>query len=191
MGKNKTEIYLIKIKINSITPQITREIVIDSSVLLSDFHKIIQTVMGWTNSHLHQFRVGNLIYSQPDEESLMECIDYTDVELQTVLNSDNKEIIYDYDFGDDWEHIITLKKTLEELPKQIPICISGKRNCPPEDCGGPYGYMTLLRILKNPKHKEYKEMKQWIGKKFDSEYFDIEIINKLLKKKDYGCICLE
>jgi len=191
MSKNKTEIYLIRIKLNNITPQITREIVIDSSVLLSNFHKIIQTVMGWTNSHLHQFRVGNLIYSQPDDESLMECIDYTDVELQTILNSDNKEIIYDYDFGDDWEHIITLKKTMEEIPKQLPICISGKRNCPPEDCGGPYGYMTLLRILKNPKHKQYKEMKQWIGKKFDSEYFDIEIINKLLKKKDYGCICLE
>ena len=187
----KNEYYELKIKLNNISPQITREIIVDSSVVLQDFHKIIQTVMGWTNSHLHQFRVGNLFYSKPDEESLIESIDYTDIELQTVLNADNREIIYDYDFGDDWEHIITLKKIIYEKPKQVPICISGKRNCPPEDSGGPYGYQSLLRILKNPNHKEYKEMKQWIGKQFDSEYFDIDIINKLLKKKDYGCLCLE
>jgi hypothetical protein len=147
--------------------------------------------MGWTNSHLHQFRVANLIYSRPDEEPFMPSIDYADVQLRTILNNDNKEILYDYDFGDDWEHSITLKKILDVPPKQIPICISGKRNCPPEDSGGPFGYKELLRILKNPNHKEYDEIKQWFGKKFSPEYFDVARTNKLLKKKDYGCICLE
>lgn len=191
MSKAENKYYEVRIKLANIAPQIMRDVIVDSAMPLGDFHKVIQTVMGWTNSHLHQFRVGDLIYAEPDEESLIESIDYRDISLDAVLNSANKEIIYDYDFGDGWEHVISLKKIPAVVPEKVPVCTAGKRCCPPEDCGGPYGYKSLLKILSNPGHKEYREMRQWIGKKFDPEYFDMEAVNKLLRRKNYGCISLE
>ncbi|HED37234.1 MAG TPA: plasmid pRiA4b ORF-3 family protein, partial [Ignavibacteria bacterium] len=73
---------------------------------------------------------------------------------------------------------------------QIPICIDGKRNCPPEDCGGVWGYSDMLEVLKQPDHEEYESYIEWLGGKFDPEYFDKDEINKKLKKKDFGCIWL-
>jgi len=102
----------------------------------------------------------------------------------------SKKIIYEYDFGDGWEHEIVLEKIFNNRNIDNPICLSGKRNCPPEDSGGPYGYMDLLEVISDPTNEDYKEMKSWIGEDFDPEYFDKEVINELLATKDYGCISL-
>lgn len=80
---------------------------------------------------------------------------------------------YLYDFGDGWEHSIELEQILFKVEKRkYPICIAGERSCPPEDCGGVYGYEDLLEILKNPDHEEYKQMKTWAGRQFNPEKFD-------------------
>lgn len=94
---------------------------------------------------------------------------------------------YRYDFGDNWEHEIIIEKiTKDNIEKQeeIPICLSGERACPPEDCGGTWGYEELLEIQKNKKHPEYEEkIVEWLGKDFDSEKFDIDEVNKELNKR--------
>jgi hypothetical protein len=100
-------------------------------------------------------------------------------------------INYEYDFGDGWEHIIKLEKILTPNDKlQTPQCIAGKRNCPPEDCGGIWGYSDMLEILKQPEHKEYESYIEWLGDDFDPEYFNKDAINEMLKGKDFGCIWL-
>lgn len=165
---------------------------VPSDVLLSDLHKIIQTIMGWTNSHLHQFIKGRDFYEPTMPEELMmdsSGIDYTGIRLNDLLKKEKETMIYEYDFGDGWEHEIRLEKVLpfdESTP--IPVCIDGARDCPPEDCGGIWGYSELLKIVKNPAHEEYEDYMAWLPENFDPDYFDIDDTNKALKTKDYGCI---
>jgi len=186
MGINDTQ-FEVQITLNDVKPAIWRDIIINSTITLPDFHKVIQTVIGWTNSHLHQFRVGDIAYSIPDEDSLMTCIDYKGVLLSTVLKKEGDKIYYDYDYGDGWEHTIVLNKIISSSSNKKPLCIDGERSCPPEDCGGPFGYNDLVKVLSNQKGKKYKELIEWLGEEFDPEYFDKEAINELLKKKNYGC----
>ncbi len=187
--KNKKSIYKIKIHLVNIQPPIWRRILVNSDVLLPDLHKIIQTVMEWTNTHLHEFCVGKKIYGEIDEEDTLNTIDYSNIRLNKILNEINENIVYFYDFGDNWKHKITLEEILEQKLKQYyPVCIDGKRSAPPDDCGGSRGYEELLEILKNPDHPEYEEKKTWMGDEFLPEEFDIKSVNKLLHKKDYGCI---
>lgn len=186
----KTESYQLKITLNHIKPEIWRRVIVDSNIKLPDLHKIIQTVMGWTNSHLHHFIKDKTIYSEPDDESFIEYIDYRKIKLKEIISKEKQSFKYEYDFGDGWEHKIVLEKILENHNQKYPVCIDGKRNCPPEDCGGPYGYENLLDALSNPKHEEHENILEWLGGGFDAEYFDIEEINEMLKEKDYGCITL-
>ncbi|GAB4219310.1 MAG: plasmid pRiA4b ORF-3 family protein [Spirochaetota bacterium] len=181
--------YQLKICLLHIKPLIWRRFIVNSDIKLPDLHKVIQTVMGWTNTHLHQFVKDDIIYSEPDEDSLIEYVDYRKIKLNQLLKKEKQYILYEYDFGDGWEHKIVLEKIITEgdFPKH-PVCIGGKRNCPPEDCGGPYGYLDLLKIISNPENEEYDEMMEWLGGEFDPEYFDMELINDLLKSKNYGVI---
>ena len=99
------------------------------------------------------------------------------------MKSEKDSVKYEYDFGDGWEHKIVLEKILPiENEKFSPRCIKGKRACPPEDCGGIWGYQELLDILKEPDHPEYEDMLEWLGGEFDSEAFDIEETNKMLSE---------
>ena len=98
---------------------------------------------------------------------------------------------YDYDFGDSWRHKIVLEKILHfDKEQKYPVCIKGKRNCPPEDCGGIWGYYDLLEIIKNPKHPDYESMMDWLGDDFDPEYLDFEEINELLQQENFGCFSM-
>jgi len=184
------KIFQLKISLKEVDPMIWRTIQVSSMVKLPELHKILQTTMGWTNSHLHQFIIESKLYAEPDEDSSLDDIDYTNIILGQVLTQEDQNIIYEYDFGDGWEHVITLEKIITEKPQKYPSCLNGKRNCPPEDCGGPYGYMDLQSVIANPEHEEYEDMIEWLGDDFDPEYFDLGEINKLLKKKDYGCITM-
>jgi hypothetical protein len=182
-------VFQLKISLNDIKPPIWRRFVVASDIKLYDLHKIIQTIMGWTNSHLNQFIINNDYYSIPDDESFCKVIDYRKVKLNTLIDSPKSKFSYEYDFGDGWEHTIILEKVLPRMKNTFyPICFDGKRNCPPEDCGGSGGYEDLLEIISNPKHEEYEEMIEWLGDGFNPEEFDISTINELLHKKDYGCI---
>jgi hypothetical protein len=184
------ECYQLKISLNHIKPAVWRRFIVDPDIKLPDLHKVIQTVMGWTNSHLHQFVKDKKFYSEPDEDSYNESIDYRKIKLNQILSEEGQSFSYEYDFGDGWEHKIILEKILKNRMQKYPVCIDGKRNCPPEDCGGPYGYENLLEAISNPEHEDHEDMIEWIGDDFDSEYFDIEEINEMLKKKNYGCITI-
>src|SRR5271157_583998 len=133
--------YQLKISLNHIKPVIWRRFVVDSDIKLPDLHKVIQTVMGWYNSHLHQFRINKQSYSLPDEDELMEFIDYRKIKLNSLITNEKQKFYYDYDFGDGWEHTIILEKIIQkDKDIKYPVCIDGKRKCPPEDCGGDGGY---------------------------------------------------
>ena len=185
------KLYQIKIQLLKITPPIWRRVIIPSDMLLSDFHKVIQSVMGWTNSHLHQFIKDETYFLPRMEDDWtwddMNNVDYKRRKVSGLLRKENDKIIYEYDFGDSWLHTITLEKITENTRGQKkPVCIAGARNCPPEDCGGPYAYKDFLKVLRNPAHKDHDNFVVWLGEDFDPEYFSVDEVNTLFKRKDYG-----
>lgn len=189
------QIYQIKIALRGITPEIWRRILIPSDLLLENFHQIIQTTMGWTNSHLHQFKKGrkeySVKYAEDDTWEELGHIDYKSKKLRIskLLIKENDKISYEYDYGDSWWHDIILEKILPLDDKtKYPICLSGKMNCPPEDCGGIWGYAEMVEILKQPDHEEYKSYLEWLGEVYDPKYFDIDDVNLALAMEDYGCL---
>jgi len=192
MNNMTKETYQIQIAIRGIKPKIWRRVLVPSDLLLSDFHKIIQTAMGWTNSHLHQFIKNRTFYTRKmaddDFWGEMNNIDYSKIKISDLLKKEKDRIVYEYDFGDSWEHDIILEK-IEKNEKNIsiPTCLTGKNNCPPEDCGGIWGYSGMLEILKHPEHEEYEEYIEWLGEKFDPKYFNKAEINAMLKTPDFGC----
>lgn len=151
--------------------------------------------MGWHNCHLHQFVQNGNYYSQrrPGDDSWdfdLEIIDYDQkkIRVSDLLPFEKSKMVYEYDFGDNWAHDIILEKILPvQRDKTYPVCTAGKRNCPPEDCGGVWGYEDLLEILKQPQHEEYESTLEWLGGDFDPDEFDRELVNQLLAEPDYGC----
>lgn len=184
------KVYELQIKLMNSEPLIWRRFIVEPDILLVDLHRIIMTVMGWTNSHLHQFSHNNIDYA-PKEFELENSKDSRITKLDTLLKRVNDSILYEYDFGDGWAHEVILEKIFETLGKNpIPLCIGGERHCPPENCGGVWGYTNLLKIISDPKNEEYEGMLAWLGGKFNPEDFDIKKVNQKLKKKDFGCIWL-
>jgi len=187
------KIYQIQITLKGFRPKIWRRLLIPSDLLLSDFHKVIQTSMGWTNSHLHQFIKNRTFYTvkmqDDDFWDEMDNVDYKNMKVSDLLKKEKDKIVYEYDFGDGWEHDIILEKILpSDSNAKYPTCLNGKMNCPMEDCGGVWGYSDMLEILKNPDHEEYENYIEWLGEKFDPEYFNKDEVNELLRQEDYGCI---
>lgn len=187
---NKT--YQIKIALKESKPSIWRRILVPSNLLFSDLHKIIQTTMGWENSHLHQFKKGRITYSPKMPDGVfwggMDTFDYTKLRISEVLKKEKDKMIYEYDFGDSWLHDITLEKIEDnEMTKKEVTCLAGKNSCPPEDCGGIWGYYEMLEIIKDPDHEEYEDYIDWLGEEFDPEYFDKIGINTMLKSRNFGC----
>jgi hypothetical protein len=177
------QIYQMKITLDEIKPPIWRRVQVKSNITLYRFHFIIQEVMGWDDYHHHQFIIDGMTYSVSDPADMFEVIDEETVTLSQVVFEENTKFIYEYDFGDSWSHIILVEKILPfEADKHYPVCLKGKRACPPEDCGGPYGYDELLEILKNPKHPEHEEMVDWLDYDFDPEYIDLDEINERLAR---------
>lgn len=173
-------IYQIQIALKYSNPKIWRRILVYSDFKLDDFHRILQTTMGWTNSHMHQFSAGHQDYA-PAEFEIEDAKDTRKVNLDKILNEKQPKITYEYDFGDGWEHSIVLEKILPFDNKvTVPVCLAGKRNCPPEDCGGVWGYADLLEIIANPQHPEYEDWLEWIGDDFDPADFDKHFINEQL-----------
>ena len=182
----KPSIYQLKVTLVGSKPPIWRRILVSGDVNLSVFHQILQDVMGWTDSHLHQFVVGGIMYSAPYDDYAddleIEFRDESKYKLSQLLKREKDSLIYEYDFGDSWEHKIVLEKILpDDGSTETPSCIKGKRACPPEDCGGVWGYANLIEIVQNPKHPEHQEMLEWLEEGFDPEYFDLDDINEGLQ----------
>ena len=99
-----------------------------------------------------------------------------------MVSEAGDKFVYEYDFGDSWEHVILVEKILQlETGVNYPICLGGKRACPPEDCGGIWGYGDLLEAIQDPTHPEHKDMLEWLGGSFNPEGFDVDIVNQRLK----------
>lgn len=182
MTKTSPKIFQFKIKLCGITPMIWRRVHALSDSTFGDLHYVIQGAMGWDCSHLHEFamcnpRTGSLDRIASSEEVAEvggDLINQDSVTIDSYFSSANKKANYTYDFGDDWEHEIVLEKILDVVDGvDYPICIAGKRACPPEDCGGVWGYQNLIEILADPNNEEYEERLEWYGE-FDSEEFDLK-----------------
>jgi len=151
-----------------------------SDIALSRLHTILQVVMGWTDSHLHQFLAGGTYYGTPDRELGIERQNERRVRLNEVLRRPKDRMVYEYDFGDGWEHDIVLERTMSPVPRgRYPIVVAGKRACPPDDVGGIGGYYDFLDAIKDPKHPDHHDMMEWCGGSFDPEAFDVQEINRL------------
>jgi hypothetical protein len=186
MSKTESAIYQVKITLRDSKPPIWRRLLISSETTLAQLHDIIQTAMGWYDSHLHMFTIHNERYSMPydpDHLSELDARDSGRVKLSKLVMAEGEKFTYEYDFGDGWEHTIVIEKILPPDPKQqLPMCVKGKRACPPEDVGGVWGYDNFLEAINNPKHPEHKMYKEWIGGKFDPEAFDLDGVNQVLRQ---------
>ena len=171
MEENFERVYQLKTMLKDSRPPIWRRIQIPETHTLWDLHVAIQDAMGWEDYHLHEFRVTN-----PDGwEKISIKPPEWDQKVSYWFNLENSHLNYVYDFGDYWDHKVEVEKLLpREEGVDYPICIKGKRNCPPEDCGGLGGYEELLEILQDPSHEEYEEMKEWVEEDFDPEHFNPE-----------------
>ena len=180
-----TPLNQLKITLCHSKPPIWRRVVARADMRLDRLHRVIQTTMDWTDSHLHQFRMGRTYYGIPDREfdDLGEMLNekqYTVADLAPVAK---KRFIYEYDFGDSWEHEVLVEKVLPPDPAfKHPVCLAGANQRPPEDCGGIPGYYELLAVLADPKHKQHEEMKEWVGGGWDASRFDLEETNARLKR---------
>jgi len=177
--------YQLKISLEGTKPPIWRRLLVNSDIKLDIFHLALQIAMGWTNSHLHHFiSMDRKFYGIKDDDFEIdgfEVQDETTTRLSHLLKSEKDHLIYEYDFGDGWMHKVILEKILVFDPdKKLPYCVTGKRACPPEDCGGIWGYADLLAILENPEHEEYEAMLEWLGGEFDPAYLVRREINQLL-----------
>jgi len=173
--------YQIKVTLNGVRPSIWRRLVVPSSLSLMDLHDVLQVAMGWMDSHLHQFVARGKLYGQPDPEFGMGRINEKRVRLDEVLRTEKDAMTYEYDFGDGWEHKIVLEKVLGNAEEHAaPSCIAGARACPPEDCGGVWGYANLLKVISDSSNPEHEEMLEWLGDGFDPERFDVSVINSVL-----------
>ncbi|MFN0116885.1 MAG: plasmid pRiA4b ORF-3 family protein [Elusimicrobiota bacterium] len=174
----------IKLTLKEINPPVWRRLLVPSNLSLHEFHWDIQRAMGWENCHLYQFTIDGVDYGVPHEDDMSPLKSAETVSLSRFGRKENFCFSYEYDFGDGWDHEVLIEKILPANSKQtFSVCLEGERACPPEDCGGPYGYTDLLKILSNPKHQEYRAMREWVGKKINPEFFDLKGVNRNLKRK--------
>jgi hypothetical protein len=178
---SNTPIYQIKVTLCESKPPIWRRILVPSDITLAKLHRILQAVMGWTDSHLHQFIVEGTYYGVPDPDDFIEVKSERRVRLNQVVAGETYRFIYEYDFGDSWEHELLVEKIVPpEKGVRYPVCIKGKRACPPEDVGGVWGYAEFLEAIRDPEHAEHEDYLEWIGGEFDPEAFDLDEINAAL-----------
>jgi Plasmid pRiA4b ORF-3-like protein len=137
--------------------------------------------MGWEDAHLHAFRIGGTRYG-PADDDFAEEVDETTVSVAGTLGVSGRGE-YDYDFGDSWEHDLVVEKPKEPLVLgAIATCSAGRRACPPEDCGGVWGYANLLEVLADPRHEDHEDRLEWLGGEFDPEAFELSAVNARLER---------
>jgi len=176
-------IYQLTVTLQGIKLPIWRRFQIASTENLGDVHIVLQVVMGWTNSHLHEFVMGGNRYGIPDEEFPSDVLDEMDYRLDQLLKKEKDTLSYAYDFGEGWEHEIVLEKVLPfDTGVVLPVCLDGARACPPEDVGGMPGYAMFLETISDPAHPEYNEMLEWVGGDYDPEEYDLAEANDLLRE---------
>jgi hypothetical protein len=182
--KASSLIYQLKISLRNFRPPIWRRVLTPGNFTLHQLHEVIQAAMGWTDTHLHHFIIGDIYYSCPYPDDDWNSLDYKDsnrVKLSKIATYEKQKFMYEYDFGDSWEHEILVEKIGQAEPGvKYPICIKGMRACPPEDIGGVWGYAEFLKVINDPQHPEYENYLEWIDDEFDPNAFDLAHVNEAL-----------
>ena len=167
-------VYQFRITLRELHPPVWRRIRVRDCTL-HKLHQYIQAVMGWTDTHLHLFDIDGYHFSNPAMVEDFYDFDSTVVNLSQVLPRSSKRFAFDYtyDYGDNWDHEIALEARLTAEPgTEYPVCLEGARACPPEDCGGVWGYMKMLDVIRDPEDEDHMDLLEWIGEDFDPEHFD-------------------
>lgn len=200
-GKNKDKakpqgdpdtVYRLRIELLDMPIPIWRTVEVTGDETLADLHAIIQIAMGWEDCHMHSFHIDGVEYGGEPEDDMFggfggfaedESLDESEYKVGQVIEAKGMRFMYEYDFGDSWQHEITVEAIgTREAGKNYPLCLDGKGACPPDDCGGAPGFARLLKIMKNRKHREYNEMLDWLGgEPFDPNAFDIDDVNEQLQ----------
>ena len=179
-----TLVHQLKITLRGVSrPPVWRRVLVPADLTLGDLHEVIQQAMGWDDYHMHVFRMGGKEYGSPDPG--LGLASDRNVFLSQLLTGPGDRLRYTYDFGDDWEHDIVLEETRTPVPEETyPSCVTGKGACPPEDCGGAWGYAGLKEILADPSHEDHQDMLEWLGldaaKEFDPKTFSVTEVNARL-----------
>jgi Plasmid pRiA4b ORF-3-like protein len=179
------DIYQLKVTLLGTRPPIWRRLQVPAALTLDVLHEVLQVAMGWDNSHLHEFRIGQKRFGKPDPNDRLMGLPAIGNERTThlylVLSKVGAKARYTYDFGDSWEHAVVVEKVLPPEPGvAYPICVAGKLHGPPEDCGGIPGYYNLLEAIRDPAHTDHEDMVDWVGGEFDPEAFSLNEVNHKL-----------
>jgi hypothetical protein len=168
----------LKITLDVVKPTVLRRVEVPFDIRLDRLHLTIQAAMGWTNSHLYEIRARHVGWSTPypDADWTGDFLDARKARLDQVLEDvGTKTMKYLYDFGDGWEHTIKIERLIDPAPGvAYPRLIEASRRCPPEDCGGPWGYAEFLDAINDPKHERHDELSEWIGYHFDPSIVDLD-----------------
>lgn len=178
------EIVTVRIELRDTEPLIWREVDVPTSVTLIVLHDIVQTAFGWQDYHLWEFSIGKQRYGLPttEDSGIEPAMDARKIRLRDVLNARKTNIDYTYDFGDGWEHRLTVTRKRSGTPDvAYPHYIGGEWNGPPEDCGGVPGFYQLLVVLADANHPEHAQMVEWSGK-YDAKKIDIAGIGHAFSK---------
>ena len=181
------QVVRVRIDLRHTQPKVRRRIDIPIWVSLNSLHYTIQAAMGWNIAHLHEFRVGQNYYIDPElffEEYGDDHFSTHETDLSDLIGQGVKRFIYLYDFGDDWEHDIYLWSVREvEDGDEYPALVNASGRCPPEDCGGVYGYTRLIEAHQDPSHEMHQELLEWCDP-FDPQDVDEQTIRDRLARLD-------
>jgi Plasmid pRiA4b ORF-3-like protein len=178
----KTRIYQLKVQLREVRPPVWRRVLVPGEMDLAELHEVVQAAMGWTNSHLHEFEAEDARYGVPDPDwDLDEVANESGVRLSRIAGEGSR-LRYAYDFGDGWQHDVIVEKVLPRQPGlRYPCCAAGRRACPPEDVGGPWGYEDFLAAVGDAGHDEHEQWVEWAGGGFDPAEFNLPAVNKALE----------
>jgi hypothetical protein len=175
----------LRIELAEVEPIVLRRLLVPGSATLATLHRMLQAAMGWSDSHLHAFRIGETVYGMLDDDDLDdedgEEIDESSVALHQAIGV-HQDFVYEYDFGDGWEHRVTVEEVRPHRNLlKFAVCLEGTGACPPEDVGGPEGYRAFLVALGDEGHEDHDDLVEWIGGPFDPSLFDIGAANIALQ----------
>lgn len=174
-----TLIARLRIILNDVEPMPMRHIEVPLKIRLDRLHEVIQAAMGWTDTHLYEFRVDDAGWGMPDPDGFYDGpMDAKKMTLEKLLDQTaTRTIQYVYDFGDDWDHSIRIERVNEAATGMTyPRLLKAAGACPPEDVGGAWGYEEFLEALADPEHEQHEDMVHWSGGDFDAEDAGAETI---------------
>jgi hypothetical protein len=172
----------LRITLEEVRPVVWRRLLVPGSVRLVKLHTMIQASMGWTDSHLHAFRIGQSTFGSHIDDFPADELDETSLTILQAIRG-QRRFVYEYDFGDSWEHEVVVEDiTTSPFGLKFGVCLDGQNACPPEDSGGPGGYAQLLEVLADPTDEEYEHFLGWVGGAFDAEAFDLGQTNAMLQR---------